>query len=64
MPARSISHQMDDLSCQEMVKADAGFGIGNRVRSSELPSVMKGSVLVQSGILWNKVKLLHVVGMV
>lgn len=55
---------MDGLSCPEMVKEDAGFGIGNRVRSSELSSVTKGSVLVQSGILWNKVKLLLVVGMV
>ncbi|RVX10396.1 Pre-mRNA-processing factor 17 [Vitis vinifera] len=56
MLAKSISHQMDGLSCLEMVKVNAGFGTGRVAKSSEHSSVMKGYASGVSGILWNKVK--------
>lgn len=64
MLVRSTSHLMGDLSCQEMVRVSAGFGIGRVAKSLVNLNVMKGYALESNGIHWSKVRLLPVAGMV
>ncbi|KAL0385553.1 UNVERIFIED_CONTAM: Pre-processing factor 17 [Sesamum radiatum] len=63
MLVRLTFRLMDGLSCQEMVREGAGFGIGRVAKSLELSSAMREFVLVVNGIHWNRVKLQPVAGM-
>jgi hypothetical protein len=50
MLVKSISHQMDDLLCQEMVRVNAGFGTGRVVKFSGPSNVTREYALGVSGI--------------
>ena len=63
MLVKSISHPMDDLLCQEMVRVNAGFGTGRVVKFSGPSNVTRASALGLSGIRWSKVKWPLVAGM-